>query len=106
MAFLLGLVISVITLGTIYGFASKIWWFPPYISEYGAAYDHQFNLTLIVCGVVFFLSQLGLAYAIFRFRDRGQKAAYTHGNNMLEAVWTTATAVVFLAIAAMGQHIW
>ena len=106
MAFLLGLVISVITLATMYIFAAKVWWFPPYISEYGAAYEHQFNLTLIVCGVVFFLSQMGLAYAIFRFHDRGGKATYSHGNNMLEAVWTTATAVVFLAIAVMGQHIW
>lgn len=106
MAFLLGLVISAITLVTIYIFAAKVWWFPPFISEYGAAYDHQFKVTLIICGIIFFLSQLGLAYAIIRFRGRGGKATYSHGNNTLEAIWTTATAVIFLGIAAMGQHIW
>lgn len=106
MAFLLGLVIAAITLSTMYGFAAKIWWFPAFISEYGAAYDHQFHTTLIVCGVVFFLSQLGLAWVVIRYRSQGGKASYSHGNNTMEAIWTTATAIVFLGIAAVGQQIW
>jgi hypothetical protein len=70
MAFLLALLIVVITLSTMYFFVVHVWWFPAYISEYGAAYDHQFTLTLIITGIIFFLAQIGLAYAIFRFRDR------------------------------------
>jgi len=106
MAFLLAIVIAAITLGTMYFFAAKTWWFPPYISEYGKAYDHQFMMTLMMTGVVFFLAQLGLAFAVFRYRDRGQRASYSHGNNTLEALWTTVTAVVFVGIAVMGQGIW
>jgi len=106
MPFLLALLIVAITLSTMYFFAAHTWWFPAFISEYGEAYDHQFTVTLIVVGVVFFLAQLGLAYAIFRFRDDGKRAVYSHGNNALEATWTTITAIVFLGIALTGQHIW
>ena len=106
MVLLLALLIAFITFATIAGFVSKIWWFPPYISEYGAAYDHQFMMTLVVVGIIFFLAQLGLAYVIFRYRGNGGKASYSHGNNTLEAVWTTATAILFLGIVLMGQHIW
>ena len=108
MAFFLSAVIAVITLVSMYffAFAPKIWWLPPFISEYGEAYDRQFVLTMAVCGVIFFLAQLGLAYAIFRYRDRGQKAHYSHGNNTMEVIWTSATAVLFLGLVLWGNHIW
>ncbi len=106
MAFLLAFLIVALTGGTMYLFFSHTWWFPPYISEYGQAYEHQFMLTLAVVGIVFFFSQIGLAYAIVRFRDDGKRAKYSHGNNALEATWTTITAIVFLGIAIMGQQIW
>jgi cytochrome c oxidase subunit 2 len=106
MAFLLALLIAVITLVSMYLFAAGPWQFPASISEYGTAYDHQFLVTLVICGVIFFFAQLGLAYAVFRYRDREGQASYSHGNNTLEAVWTTATAVLFIGLVLMGQHIW
>ncbi len=60
----------------------------------------------LVTGTVFILSQLGLAYAIFRFRDRGQRAKYTHGNNTMEVVWTTATVILFVGLGLMGYKAW
>ena len=106
MGLLLALLIGFITLATMYHFFVKTWWFPPFISEYGAAYDDHFMLTLVIVGVIFFLAQIGLAYVIFRYRDRGGRASSTHGNNTLEAIWTTATAVLFLGLVLFGQHIW
>ena len=106
MAFLLALLIALITLVSMYIFAAGPWQFPKSISEYGAAYDHQFMLTLVICGIIFFFAQLGLAYVVFRYRDRGRQAGYSHGNNTLEAIWTTATAILFLGLVFMGQHIW
>ncbi|OFV98630.1 MAG: hypothetical protein A3F68_09270 [Acidobacteria bacterium RIFCSPLOWO2_12_FULL_54_10] len=106
MAVLLAGVIAVITLVSMYLFSVEAWWMPPYISEYGQAYDAHFHLTMIICGIIFFLAQLGLAYAIFRYRDRGQKVSYSHGNNTLEVVWTLATAVLFWGIVLWGTHIW
>ena len=106
MALLLALVISLITLVSMYIFAAKMWWFPPLISEQRAAYDEQFMLTLVVTGIIFFFAQLGLCYAVFRYRDRGGRAHYSHGNTKMEIIWTSATAVLFVGLVLVGQHIW
>ena len=106
MALLLALVISLITLVSMYIFAAKTWWFPPLISEQRAAYDEQFMLTLVVTGIIFFFAQLGLCYAVFRYRDRGGRAHYSHGNTKMEIIWTSATAVLFVGLVLVGQHIW
>lgn len=106
MALLLALAISLITLVSMYFFAAKTWWLPPFISEYGDAYDRHFMLTMILCGVIFFFAQLGLAWVVFRYRDQEGRAHYSHGNNTMEAVWTSATAVLFVGLVLWGQHIW
>ena len=106
MALTLALVIGLITLGSIYIFAAKIWWFPPIITEQGVAYDQHFMLTLVITGIIFFFAQLGLSYLIFRYRDRGGRAHYSHGNTKLEVLWTTATAILFVGLVLWGQHIW
>jgi cytochrome c oxidase subunit II len=79
---------------------------PAAITSVGLLVDHQYFLTLCVTGTVFILSQLGLAYAIWRFRDRGQNAHFTRGNNTMEMIWTTATIVLFLGLGLMGRKAW
>ena len=90
---LLSLIIVVMVAITVYVFASNFPWAvrPAPITAVGAEIDHQYDLTLAVTATVFILSQLGLAFAIFKFRDHGQKAHFTRGSNTLEAIWTTAT---------------
>ncbi len=72
----------------------------------GQAIDHQYDMTLAVVSTVFILSQLGLAFAIFRFRDRGQKAHFTRGNNTMEVIWTSATIILFVGLGLMGRKAW
>jgi cytochrome c oxidase subunit 2 len=72
----------------------------------GQAIDHQYDMTLAVVATVFILSQLGLAFAIFRFRDRGQKAHFTRGNNTMEVIWTSATIILFVGLGLMGRKAW
>lgn len=103
---LLALLIVTLVVVTVYIFISKLWVAPPPITSFGEEIDHQYDLTLAVTGTVFILSQLGLAYAIFRFRDRGQRARYTHGNNTMEVVWTTATLILFVGLGLMGYRAW
>ena len=103
---LLAPVLWVMTLIVVYLFAAKTWWFPPPINQHGIAYDAQFMRTLVVVGIVFFLAQMALGYAIAKFRANGGRAHYSHGNNTLEKVWTTATAVLFLGLVLMGAKIW
>jgi cytochrome c oxidase subunit 2 len=108
MALLLALAIAGITLISMYyfAFAPPQWWLPPFISEYGAAYDRHFMLTLVITGIIFFFAQLGLAFAVFRYRDQGRKAHYSHGNNKLEVLWTAAAGILFVGLVLWGQHIW
>lgn len=79
-------------------------WFPPAINEHARAFDSQFQLTLLLTGGIFLLAQAGLGYVILRARKRG-KAVHSEGNNRMEIVWTVATAVLFLAAAALSTRI-
>jgi cytochrome c oxidase subunit II len=106
MALLLALVISAITVASMYFFTTDAWHMPPYISEYGQAYDSHFNLTLVIMGIIFFLAQMGLALVVFRYRDQGGRAGYSHGNSKLEILWTSVTAVIFIGLVLAGINIW
>ena len=103
---LLAPIVWVLTVIICYIFAAKMWWFPPSVSTHGAAYDEQFNRTLLITGIIFFLAQVALGYVIVRFRDNGGRASYSHGNNKLEALWTSATAVLFVGLVLLGTNIW
>ncbi|HWC98512.1 MAG TPA: cytochrome c oxidase subunit II transmembrane domain-containing protein [Candidatus Sulfopaludibacter sp.] len=103
---LLAPVVWALTVVICYFFIAKTWWFPPAISQHGLAYDGQFMRTLIVVGIIFFLAQFVLGYVIVRFRDDGGRASYSHGNNKLETIWTSATALLFLGLVIMGTKIW
>jgi cytochrome c oxidase subunit 2 len=102
----LAVFLAVFTLLTVYYFVVRLWWFPEPITAIGAEIDRQFNRTLWITGLVFVASQLGLAWAVWRFRNRGQRAHYSHGSNKLEVLWTTATIVLFLGLGVWGQFIW
>jgi heme/copper-type cytochrome/quinol oxidase subunit 2 len=62
--------------------------------------------TLIVVGIIFFLAQLALGWVIVKFRNDGGRATHSHGNNKLETLWTSATALLFLGLVVMGTKIW
>jgi cytochrome c oxidase subunit II len=108
MGLALALVVAVFTIVSVYIFWAHIWWFPVDISTHGAAIDHQFNLTLIICGVIFVAAQLGLAWFAWKYRDRGdgRKVIYSHGHNKLEATWIIAAAILFIGLNLMGYQSW
>src|SRR5713226_1544599 len=103
---LLAPVVWILTIVICYIFFGHYWWFPPPINAHGQQYDAQFTWTLWVTGVIFFLAQMALGYVIFKFRDRGGLARYSHGHNVLEVLWTSATAVLFIGLALAGMRIW
>jgi cytochrome c oxidase subunit 2 len=102
LSFLICLLVAV----TVYVFMAGKYPAPPTITDLGHEVDQQYHLTLIVTGIVFVLSQLGLAFAIFRFRDHGQRVHFTRGNNALEVLWTGATIILFLGLGVMARHAW
>ncbi len=108
MGLLIALVLALMTVISVILVWAHVWWFPVDISLHGRFIDQQFVLTFIICGIIFVLAQLGLAYLVWRYRDRGDRraATYTRGNNRLEVTWTTAAAIVFIGLNLMGFRIW
>ena len=104
---LLAITIWIITLISAILFAGRVWWFPESASAHGAQLDTQFVYTLIITGVIFVLAQTALGYFIVRYRERpGQQATYSHGNDKMEIIWTTATAVLFFVMVLLGFRVW
>jgi cytochrome c oxidase subunit II len=105
-AFLLALLLTLLVLATVYVFAARVFPPPPPITSTAILVDRQYDLTLWVAGVVFVLAQLGLAYAVFRYRDRGQRARFIRGNVTMEILWTSVTLIVFVSLAIAGRKAW
>jgi cytochrome c oxidase subunit 2 len=105
-AALFGLFLFLLVAATVYIFAAGIWPMPPAITEVGKWIDRQYDLTLWVTGVVFVLAQLGLGWIVWRYRDRGQRAVFTHGSTVLEILWTTATFVLFIGLGVLAVRAW
>ena len=84
-----------------------IFHFPENISTFGTEIDSLFNVILILTGITFVLVEATLVFFIFKYRGRpGKKAYYTHGNSKLEIFWTSATAVVVLALGIVSWPLW
>lgn len=104
---ILAATIWLITIVTTVAFAGRFWWFPESISVNGAAIDRQFVITLAVTGVVFIMAQMALGYLVLKYRKRPHsQVKYTHGNNRMEVIWTTATAVLFYFMVLPGEWTW
>jgi cytochrome c oxidase subunit 2 len=107
MARALAVVIWLITLFGVALFSGRFGWFPETISEFGPAIDAQFMRTLVVVGVAFVLSQVGLGYYVWRYRGtRSGEAVYTHGSTTVEIMMMALTTVVFVTLAVLGQRVW
>ena len=107
MGLALAILIWAIVLASIVLFSGEFGWFPPQISEHGAAMDAQFSRTLIVVAIGFILAQVALGYYLWRYRDQsGRRAIYTHGNTKVELATVLVTAITFVTLAIMGQRVW
>lgn len=103
----LGLMLWILTIGTVVLFAGHYWWFPEGISTIAPQIDTQFNRTLLVVAVAFCFAQVGLGYMVFRFGShRDGPVHFTRGSNKLELMWTLLTAAVFVTLGILGQRVW
>jgi cytochrome c oxidase subunit II len=105
-AFLLALVLTLLVAATVFAFATHIFSAPAPITVAAVLVDQQYTRTLYVAGAVFVLAQLGLAFAVFRFRDRGKPARFSRGSVPLEILWTSITLIVFVSLAVAGRKAW
>ncbi|PIQ87039.1 MAG: cytochrome c oxidase subunit II [Candidatus Omnitrophica bacterium CG11_big_fil_rev_8_21_14_0_20_45_26] len=83
------------------------WWLPENISTYGGKLDRLFYVILWITSIVFIAVQVALLIFLFKYRDRpGAKAAYTHGNNRLEIIWTVIPALILVFLTIASQKLW
>jgi len=80
---------------------------PVSASKQGERYDMMLYLTLIVTGIVFFITQFVLFYFAFRYQSTEKRTSffYPH-NNKLEIFWTTIPAIAMAILVAIGLRNW
>jgi len=82
-------------------------YFPHDISTFGPQIDWLFLLIFWIVVITWAAVMVAMVVFMFKYRHRpGRKAEYIEGNTRLEIVWTTATAVIMIALALMSKSTW
>ena len=82
-------------------------WLPEGITTTAPVVDRLFYIILGITGAVFILVQATLLVFLIRYRRRpGRAATYTHGNNLVEIVWTVIPALILVWLAISNQRVW
>jgi cytochrome c oxidase subunit 2 len=80
---------------------------PVSASVEGVAYDSMFNITVLVTGVVFFITQTLLFWFCFRYQSTEKNTSFYYAhNNKLELIWTTIPAIAMASLVAVGLRNW
>lgn len=80
---------------------------PKAASVHGVQTDKLFNITMLIIGIVFVITQIALFYFTYRYNEsRGEKAYFYTHNNKLEVVWTIIPSIVLTGLIAMGMYEW
>ena len=87
--------------------SGNVYGLPPCVTTVGEQVDGLIKIIFWLCAGIFVLTQSTYIYYLIKYRRKpGVPAHYSHGNNTLEVVWTTAPTLVFLALAIYGNRIW
>jgi cytochrome c oxidase subunit 2 len=80
---------------------------PVSASLQGEAYDSMFNMTLLVTGIVFFITHTLLFWFCFKYQSTEKNTSFFYAhNNKLELIWTTIPAIAMASLVAVGLRNW
>ena len=80
---------------------------PKAASVHGEKTDFLFNVTMLIIGIVFCITQVALFYFAYRYNEsRGHEAYFYPHNNTLEVIWTIIPSIVLTGLIAMGMYEW
>lgn len=80
---------------------------PEAASVHGKQIDRLFNVTLIITGIVFVLTQLTLFFFAVKYREKkGTKSLFYPDNGKLELIWTLIPAMVLTVLVLWGFQTW
>ena len=76
-------------------------------SDHGLKWDEMFKWTIIITGIVFFITQIALFYFAFRYQHSDKRKVYFFPhNNTMELVWTVVPAIALTALVVIGLRNW
>lgn len=76
-------------------------------SNHGKDIDRMLYATLIITGIVFFLTQIGLFWFSFKYQESDtRKAFYFPHDNKLELIWTVIPAITLTILVGFGIFYW
>lgn len=83
-------------------------WLPEDVSTYGHDIDSLFYLIYYITGVAFVLVTVLMVLFVVMYRERndGRRATYSHGNTTLEIIWTVIPAAIFITLSFMSVSSW
>ena len=89
------------------GRVNSLYWAPPNVTAGGRQIDVILNFIFWLTLLVFIATQAVYIYYLIKYRRRpGHKAHYSHGNNVLELIWTTIPVGIFLGLAIYSNRVW
>ena len=82
-------------------------WLPEAVTTTAPAIDRLFYVILAITGVIFIGVQATLLAFVIRYRHRPERRAfYTHGNHLVELIWTIIPAGILILLALQSQRVW
>ena len=82
-------------------------WFPENLSSVGSQVDRLFVVILWITGIIFLLVEAALLFFLLRYRHGAHpRAAYVHGHQTAEVIWTVVPAIIVTALALASQRVW
>ncbi len=76
-------------------------------SDHGEKWDSMFQWTIIITGIVFFLTQIALFWFAFRYQHNdNRKVFFFPHNNTMELVWTVVPAIALTILVVVGLRNW
>ena len=83
------------------------WLMQESVSTFGQDLDNLYYVILWITGIVFVVTESVLVYFMIKYRHKeGRKATYIEGSSKAEWIWTSATAVIVMALAVYSKGIW
>jgi cytochrome c oxidase subunit 2 len=73
----------------------------------GEKVDSMMNITIIVTGIVFFITQILLFWFSYKYQEnKDRKVFFFPHNNTMEIVWTVVPAIVLSVLVVIGLRNW
>jgi len=85
----------------------KILTFGSSASNHGKNIDTMLEITLIITGIVFVITQFCLFWFSYKYQESDKRKAYYYPhNNKLEVIWTVIPAIVLTVMVGFGLYYW